>query len=142
MSASQEYQNWMNTIQESVTISLSPSTEKWQLARAEYEALTGTDDMYEHIDIWKGIIGKYYTEQVHKGISLKRAQEIAEPIRIAHPDECVSIYSSDKSFIGNTSWNDQMKMFWEYETYTPEGAALAAARKAEAEKLGLKAAWE
>jgi hypothetical protein len=82
-------------------------------------------------------------EFILTNLTWKRAQEIVEPIRINRPDRCISLYcSTGNSFIGNTSWNDQMKMFWEYPTYTPEGAKLAAERAAEAEMKGLVASWE
>lgn len=141
MSQHMEYLKWMNKEQEAVTIQLSPSTEQYQLIRGEYEALTGTDNMYEHREIWDKICKTYWKTWEHKGISLKQAQAIAEPIRIAHPDQNVNIVAG-KSFIGNTSWNDQLKMFFEYETYTEEGAAIMKARQEEAARLGIKAAWE
>ena len=141
MSQHMEYLQWMNKVQETVIIQLSPTTEQYQLALAEYEALTGTDNPYEHRTIYNDIVRTYWTEWVHNGISLKQAQAIAEPIRIAHPDQNVNICAG-KSFIGNTSWNDQLKMFFEYETYTEEGAAIMFARQKEAAQLGIKAAWE
>lgn len=121
---------------------MSPSRTEAQTARAEYEALTGTDNTYEHREIWDRIYEAYSKTWVYENMSLKQVQAIAEPLRIANPDQCVSIHTDDKCFIGNTTWNDQMKMFWEYETYTPEGAAIAAARKAECDALGKVAAWE
>jgi hypothetical protein len=136
------YQKWINTVQKSVTISLSPSAADYKLAIAEYQALTGTENTYEQRDLFDSIVVKYYVKRVHTNISMRRAQEIAEPIRIAHPEQCVSLYAGTTSFVGNTTWNDQMSMFWEYETYTPEGATLAAARKTECDALGKIAAWE
>jgi hypothetical protein len=139
---SKSYQKFMNTIRKSLTVTLSLSTAAAQQARAEYEALTGTDNTYEHSDIWDKIYRSYSQKFEYANMSLNQIQTLVEPLRIAHPDQCVSISTDDKCFIGNTTWNDQMKMFWEYETYTPQGAALAAARKTEAEAAGLRAAWE
>ena len=107
-----EYMKWMNTVQSVVRVRLSPSHEEYANARAEYEALTGTADTYEHNDIWNNIIDKYGKLWVLENISLLDAQKFAEPIRIANPNECVSLYTDDKSFIGNTSWADQMKHFF------------------------------
>jgi len=140
-----DYKQWMNKVQKSVTITLCPTTAEYLAARAEYEALTGTDNTYEHPEVFQKIIEPYYKNQVHENISLNQAQILAEPIRIANPDDNVNITSGEgekMSFIGNTSWADQMSMFWEYETYTPEGAKLAAARKAECDALGKVASWE
>lgn len=139
---STSYQKFKSDIRKVLTITLSPSTADYQTARAEYEALTGTDNTYTHSDIWDRIIKAYDKQWVYNNISLDAGQTIAEPIRLAHPDQCVSLHTDDKCFIGNTTWNDQMKMFWEYETYTPEGAALAAARKAVCDAEGKIAAWE
>ena len=139
---STSYQKFKSDIRKTLTITLSPSTADYQAARAEYEALTGTDNTYTHADIWERIINTYDKKWVYNNMSLNDAQTIAEPIRIACPDQCVSIHTDDKCFIGNTTWNDQMEMFFEYETYTEQGAALAKARQEEAARLGIKAAWE
>ena len=139
---SKSYQKFMNDIRKVLTITLSPSTPEAQAARAEYEALTGTDNTYEHNEIWERIYNSYSKTWVYSDMSLRTGQEIAENIRIAHPDQCVSLHTDDKCFIGNTTWNDQMKMFWEYETYSVTGTALAKKRKAEADALGLIAAWD
>lgn len=141
-SAKSEYTKWMNTMQSKVIISLAPSTIEFQAARAEYEALTGTDNPYNNKELFDSIMERYYKKQIHENISLHQAQVIAEPIRIANPDQCVSLYTDGNSFIGNTSWADQMKHFFEYETFTPEGTALAKARQAEAKQLGIIASWE
>jgi hypothetical protein len=58
------------------------------------------------------------------------------------PGQHVNIYGDDNSFIGNVTWNDQMKMFWEYPTYTDLGNKLREARMAEAKQLNLIASFE
>ncbi len=76
-------------------------------------------------------------------VTFKQAQKFAEPIRIAHPDQCVSLYNEEAgSFIGNTSWNDQVKMFWEYPVYTLEGKKVMQERSEDAKAQGLIASWE
>jgi hypothetical protein len=139
---SESYKRFMNDIRKKLTITLYPSTEQYQAARAEYEALTGTDNTYDHLDIWERIVKAYNKTWEYSNMSLHTGQEIAENIRIAHPDQCVNLHTDDKCFIGNTTWNDQMKMFWEYETYSIVGTVLAKKRKAEAEAAGLIASWE
>ena len=139
---SKSYQKFQNDIRKKLTVTMSPSTPEAQAARAEYEALTGTDNTYTHSDIWDRIYSSYSKTWVYYSMSLKQVQAIAEPLRIANPDQCVSIHTDDKCFIGNTTWNDQMKMFWEYETYTPEGAAIAKARKEVCDAEGKIAAWD
>jgi len=139
---SKSYQKFQNDIRKTLTVTMSPSTPEAQAARAEYEALTGTDNTYTHSDIWDRIYSSYQKQWVYENMSLKQVQAIAEPLRIANPDQCVSIHTDDKCFIGNTTWNDQMKMFWEYETYTPQGAAIAKARKTVCDAEGKIAAWD
>lgn len=76
-------------------------------------------------------------------MSFNEVQVMIEHIRIANPNEGMSIHNLDRSsFIGNVTWADQMEMFWEYETFTPEGAKLAAQRKAEQDAKGELASWE
>ena len=135
MTMNSEYNNWMNTVQNEVIISLSPSKEKM----AELELIINPSEDW---DGFEALYKKAYIETVHNNITLREAQTIAEPIRIAHPDQCVSIYCGKNGFIGNTSWNDQLEMFFEYETYTPEGGAIMKARQEEAARLGQVASWE
>lgn len=139
---SNSYQSFLSDLRGEVKIVLSHSTETWNKIRAEYSAATGTDDMYQNYELFKLIQSKYSDTWEYKNISLRKAQEIAEPIRIANPEQCVSIYTSDNSFIGNTSWADQMKYFFEYETFTAQGAELTKQRQAEAKELGIQASWE
>lgn len=129
-----EYNNWMNSIQSEVLIKLSPSEAKVR------EIMSKVDPKSDY-ELWRSMIDAAYTVYPYKNISLLEAQKIAEPIRIANPSQHVSIYAG-KSFIGNTTWNDQMKMFWEYPTFTEEGAKLAGERKAECDLLGKVASWE
>ena len=80
---------------------------------------------------------------VFTDLSFLEVQAEIEHIRIANPDEGTSIHTEDNnSFIGNTTWSDQMEMFWEYPTYTPQGAKIAAERKAEQDAKGILASWE
>tara|TARA_B100000497_G_scaffold111980_1_gene132472 strand:- start:389 stop:889 length:501 start_codon:yes stop_codon:yes gene_type:complete len=57
---------------------------------------------------------------------LKEAETWAEPLRRSHPDRNVNIVwhpagHEQRSFIGYTSWNDQMEMYPEYPVFTQPG---------------------
>lgn len=137
-----EYQLWMNKKQKEVKISISPSDLEYSVINKEYIQATGTDNYYDHPEKWEEIRNKFRKEIVLHNISLRDAQAFAEPIRIANPNQCVSLYADGNSFIGNTTWNDQLEMFFEYETYTSIGSEIMAKRKAEAEAQGISASWE
>jgi hypothetical protein len=133
----------MNSIQKQVRISLSPSSEQYALIRAEYLKQTGSDNYYDNPDFFDGLVKMHMEEWTLENVTFTQAQAFAEPIRIANPDQCVSLYNEEKgSFIGNTSWNDQIKMFWEYPVYTETGAEIMMMRQTEAADQGLIAAWE
>lgn len=140
MSAQNEYEIWMNTKQPVINATMSPSAQACAEIREEFKAATGSDNYYDNRDLWEHMYDKACVKFTFTDMSLKEAQAILEHNRIANPDQNVSL-SAGKSYIGNVTWNDQMKMFWEYETYTEQGAKLAAARKAECDALGLIAAW-
>jgi hypothetical protein len=82
------------------------------------------------------------TQFKFKNKSFNEVQTLMEPLRIANPDSGCSLTTPNGDFIGNVTWNDQMSMFWEYQTYTDLGKKLASLRKQEAEQEGLIAAWE
>jgi hypothetical protein len=113
-----------------VKIVLSPSTEDYKSIRQQRR------------DLWDSLIAKFTKTLIVENISLTEAEAIAEPIRIMFPGQHVNIYGDDNSYIGNVTWNDQMKMFWEYPTYTDLGNKLREARMAEAKELGLIASFE
>ena len=136
-----EYQAWMTKKFETVIVSVSPSNLEWKEIRKEYESRTGSTNPYDFPEIDEEIKGKYRHEITLKNVSLTEAQEFAEPIRIANPDQGVSI-TADKSLIGNTTWNDQMKMFWEYPVFTKIGEQFKQARITEAKEKNLIASWE
>ena len=99
--------------------------------------------MYDNLELWESLVKSYRTTWELNDITFKQAQAFAEPIRIAHPDQCVSLYNEEtRSFIGNTSWNDQLEMFWEYPTYTKEGSEIMSVRQTSAKEEGLIASWE
>ena len=133
----------MNSIQKQVKVVLSPSSEQYAQIRAEYFAQTGSNNYYDNSELFDSLVEAVKTTWELNDITFKQAQVFAEPIRIAHPDQCVSLYNEEAgSFIGNTSWNDQFSMFWEYPVYTEEGARIMALRQQEAEEQGLIASWE
>lgn len=143
MSVQNEYQIWMNTKQPVINATMSPAPGVCAKLRDEFKALTGTDNTYgneAHEELWETMYKNACIKFTFTDMSLHEAQAILEHNRIANPDQNVSL-SAGKSYIGNVTWNDQMKMFWEYETYTEQGAKLAEARKAECDALGLIAAW-
>jgi hypothetical protein len=124
-----------------VKIVLTPSPEDYKLIRSNYE-LTGTDNTYEYPWVWNTLVKSYTKTLVLENISMKEAEAIAEPIRMMHPDQHVNLYGSDDSFIGNTTWNDQWKMFWGYPTYTPAGKAIMAKRLREQAEKSILPSWE
>ena len=142
MSTNTEYNNWMKQKQSEVKISISPSALEYKTINAEYKLQTGSDNYYDNRDLHDEITNRFRKEIILKDVSLNEAQAFAEPIRIAHPDQCVSLYTGNNSFIGNTTWNDQIEMFFEYPTYTEEGKQIMAKRKVEANAKGVLAAWE
>jgi hypothetical protein len=133
----------MNSIEKQVRISLSPSQSEYAQIRAEYFARTGSDNYYDDPDFFDGLVKMHRKEWTLENVTFNQAQAFAEPIRIANPDQCVSLYNDETgSFIGNTSWNDQIEMFWEYPVYTELGAEIMLMRQAEAADQGLIASWE
>jgi len=142
MTSHPEYTKWMNTKQSEVKVSISPSPLECRAINDEYKRLTGSDNYYDDRDLHDSLYNKHRKEIILENVSLKEAQAFAEPIRIANPDQCVSLYTGKNSFIGNTTWNDQLQMFFEYETYTPIGRRIMKQRKAEANAQGVIASWE
>jgi hypothetical protein len=140
--AKSEYQRWMDKRQESVTVSISLSASQVAVVTEEFKSLTGSTNYYDNPELYDSIVTQHKTEIVLPGVSLNEAQAFAEPLRILYPDLCVSLYTRDGSFIGNTSWNDQMKMFWEYPVFTAVGEQLKQVRTAEAAEKNLIASWE
>ena len=133
----------MNSIQKQVKVVLSPSKSDYSKIDSEYLEMTGTDNIFEHRDLYNTIRKKYQKTWVLDNFTFTEAQVFAEPIRISNPDQCVSLYNYDtNSFIGNTSWNDQIEMFWEYPVYTEEGARIMLMRSSIAENAGESVAWE
>jgi hypothetical protein len=125
-----------------VKIVLSPSPAQYQDARYRYSDLTGVDDISENPNIWDSLIEARTATLVLENVSIEEAEAIAEPIRIMFPDQHVNIYGNDNSFIGNVTWNDQLKMFWGYPTYTEIGKSIMAKRTEEQAEKGIQPSWE
>ena len=58
------------------------------------------------------------------------------------PEQNVNIISANGDFVGNVTWNDQLKMFWGYPTYTEIGKAIMAKRTEEQAEKGIQPSWE
>lgn len=142
MTTNAEYNKWMNQKFSRVQISVSPSQAEYDAINREYLETTGSDNYYDFPEKHDEIRKRYNRIVVLNNVSLTEAQAFAEPIRIANPDQCVNISTEGNSFIGNTSWNDQLEMFFEYPTYTEIGKQIMAKRKAEANAMGINASWE
>jgi len=145
MSANSENNKWMNQKHSEVKITVSPSSAEHKLIMAEYQAQTGSDDYYDNREAYDEIYNRFIKEIILEDVTLNESEAFAEPIRIANPDQCVSLYYGkfpNNGFIGNTSWNDQLQMFFEYPTYTPIGKRIMENRKAEANAQGVFASWE
>jgi len=125
-----------------VKIVLSPSRKEYEAARYRYSEITGTDDTYENPNIWNSLVEDRTTTLVLENVSIEEAEVVAEPIRMMFPDQNVNIISANGDFVGNVTWNDQLKMFWEYPTYTEIGKSIMAKRKEEQDALGIQASWE
>lgn len=133
----------MNSIQKQIKVILSPSREQYFQIRAEFKAQTGSTNIYDNYGLWESLEQSCRTVWIFNDITFNQAQAFAEPIRIANPDQCVSLYNEENgSYIGNTSWNDQIRMFWEYPVYTEEGASIMSTRKNIAQENGEIASWE
>ena len=137
-----DYKKWMNQKCTEVRITISPSPLEYASIMKEYSLLTGSTDYYDNPDLYNEISNRARKEIILENVSLNEAQAFAEPIRIAFPDQCVSLHAGENSFVGNTSWNDQLKMFFEYETFTKIGKSIMKKRKEEANALGIQASWE
>jgi len=136
--------DFMDRIRKEVIITYSPELrrEVSQAIDAQAEILA-TEDKGK----WEWVRDLYDSMKIEvpmKGISFRQAQAIAEPWRMANPKGFANIIEKESnSFIGNTTWEDQMDMFWGYETFTPEGEAAAFARNEEAKALGIIGpSWE
>jgi len=125
-----------------VKIVLSPSRKEYEAARYRYSEITGTDDTYENPNIWNSLVEDRTTTLVLENVSIEEAEVVAEPIRMMFPDQNVNIISANGDFVGNVTWNDQLKMFWGYPTYTEIGKSIMAKRKEEQDALGILASWE
>jgi len=125
---------WMDEKQKMVTVKLYPS-------KREYEKINYNFDPYDNKDAYEAEVKNCTMTWNLPDISLREAQVFAEPIRISHPDQCVSLYAGD-SFVGNTSWADQMEMFWEYPVYTEAGKDARMMRRRITEEKGLIASYE
>ena len=125
-----------------VKIVLSPSRKEYEAARYQYSEITGTDNTYENPNIWNSLVEDRTTTLVLENVSIEEAEVVAEPIRMMFPDQNVNIISANGDFVGNVTWNDQLKMFWGYPTYTEIGKAIMEKRKAEQDALGISASWE
>jgi hypothetical protein len=124
-----------------VKIVLSPSTEQYKVARARYEAQTGCGSTYDFPKIWECIINEYNNVLELENISISQAEVLAEPIRIMFPGQNVNIIGGNGDFVGNVTWNDQLKMFWGYPTFTEIGKAIMTKRTEEQAILGIKPSW-
>jgi hypothetical protein len=142
--ATNTHDEFMDRREEEIKLVLSLSPAERLLADRDYLKQTGNDPVWSYFndrETYNEIEKKYRTEVVLRDTTWREAQVFAEPIRIAHPDRNVTLYGGG-SFIGNTTWNDQMKMFFGYEVYTPYGEKLKQEANEYAEAEGIPMAWE
>jgi hypothetical protein len=136
--------DFMDRVRDEVIIQYSPKLRKevYDALDAQAKALATEDK--GHWEWYRELYNSMIVEVPVKGVSFRQAQAIAEPWRMANPKGFANIADpASNSFIGNTTWHDQMEMFWGYETFTPEGAAAAFARNEEAKALGIPGpSWE
>ncbi len=137
-----ELNTYMNKKRPFLEIILSPSDEVMKSIREQYEFIAMTDDTYEDQDLWDKLYKAGCTITRHENITMNEIQMIAEPIRIDNPEQNVSITDHNGNYIGHTTWNDQIKYFFEYPVYTQRGLAIVTARQMEAIEQGVVASWE
>jgi hypothetical protein len=109
-------------------ISLSPSTDQLTAIREQLVEQFGTD-VNQFSDEYSTAFDAAYRAactDVLVRCTEHDAQVIAEPIRMQFPDRHVNLYWTPEgteynNYIGNTTWNDQMKMYPEYAVYTHAG---------------------
>jgi hypothetical protein len=141
------HEKWMNTVEAEIELIVGLSPAERQVSDREYLKLTGNDPVWSYYndrETYEEIENKYRTKITLRDISWREAQVFAEPIRIAHPDQNVSLYTKGPkgSWIGYTTWSDQMEMFFGYDVFTPYGAKLKRERNEYAEAEGIPMAWE
>jgi hypothetical protein len=125
-----------------VKIVLSPSPAQYQDARYRYSEITNVHDISENPNIWDSLIEARTATLVLENVSIKEAEAVAEPIRMIFPEQNVNIISANGDFVGNVTWNDQLKMFWGYPTYTEIGKSIMEKRTEEQDALGIQSSWE
>jgi hypothetical protein len=109
-------------------LTLSPSADQWTAIREQLTQQFGADanvfsDEYRAAE--RALYDAASTTVIVTGTEYD-AQVVAEPIRMQFPDRHVNIYwtpagTEYNNYIGNTTWNDQMKMYPEYAVYTHAG---------------------
>jgi hypothetical protein len=134
--------NYKHVKIDKVTVKLYPSQREYEKIRSAYNEVHGNDNTLEDDDLWNSLVRKYTSEMNLHDVTLEEAEIFAEPIRISHPDQCVTISYGENSFIGYTSWTDQMEMFWEYPVYTEGGKVAKTWRKRIAEEKEYIASYE
>lgn len=141
------HEAWLDRVEPEIELIVGLSPLQRAAANREYEELTGRDSTtsyYDDRETLEAVERKHRTGITLRGISWREAQVFAEPIRIAHPEENVSLYTEGPggSWIGYTTWRDQMTMYFGYQVYTPYGEVLKAEAEAWAELEGIPGAWE
>ena len=100
-----------------------------EAASLEYEQKFGSM-LDRDYDQYRADYAEIYKKHVniieYTNFTMEKVQQLAEAMRIEQPDANINIsWNHDgeygPSFIANTSWNDQMKMYPGYEVYTKEG---------------------
>ena len=141
------HEAFLDSVEAEIELIVGLSPAERQVADREYLKLTGNDPVWSYYndrETYEKIENKYRTKLTLRNMSWREAHIFTEPIRIAHPDQNVSLYTRGPkgSWIGYTTWNDQMKMFFGYEVYTPYGEKLKAEANEYAEAEGIPMAWE
>lgn len=130
-----------NPIKKEIRVFISASKEEMSVIKDQYETITGTTDPFAD----RTLFDKLHSNVTHRfnlnDMTLDEANEKVELLRILMPDRNISLYSDDGDFIGHTTWNDQMEMFFEYKTYTPLGSMIAKARQIVAKEQGILASY-
>lgn len=116
-----------NSIKPLIEVTLSPSFEDCQIVDKIFNEKYGEVNYFDFRDEYAEIYKQYLKKFEFINCTYFQAETFAEKLRIQYPDRHVNLYSdfdenkNPKSYIGNTTWNVQMKMFPEYPVYTPEG---------------------
>jgi len=116
--------NLYNTVQPSIQVKGYPTPEQYNVLRAQYAEKFGTDNTYDHRDVWDAMVDNASFKKTYHNMSAAQVSAFIEPMCIANPEVNYNLTWEPGSCICNVTWNCQMQYYPEYEVYTAEGFKL------------------